>query len=200
MISLNDIRLDELPEQLRALAACAQEQADISLAAAQLGMLHNDARTRPPRVYTGRIFGKRAWRGMQVILPNGRVGRLYRVMRGVAVVTFRDEFDLRPDQHVAVGTEELQPFRFPAAVILGRAKRGVRELPSSKKAQAARTNGAAPSRPGSRPRGRPRSNPATGPQWNERRSSSRALGNSKSRPTYADQCEDVLDAPWLRSP
>jgi hypothetical protein len=162
MVSLNDIRLDDLPEQLRALAACAQEQADISLAAAQLGMLRHEARTRQPRVYTGRVFDRRAWRGMRVILPNGQIGSLYRAVRGAAVVSWRDEFALRPDQHVAVGTEELQPFKIPAAVILGGAKQGIRERPSARKAEVARRNGRAPVRPGSRSRGRPRKHQAAG--------------------------------------
>lgn len=156
MVNLNDIRLDELPEQLRALAVCAQERADLSLAAAQLAMLRHAARTRPPRVYTGRVFGKRAWRGMKVVLPNGRVGALYRATRGAAVVAWRDEFSLRPDQHVALDTTALGRFKLPAAAILGRAKLGVRERPSLRKGRAARVNGSAPPRPGSRPRGRPR--------------------------------------------
>ena len=160
MVNLNDLRIEKLPEHLKALAASGQRQADISLAAGQLVRLRHEAQTRPPRVYTGRVFGRRAWRGMPVILPTGRVGALYKAMRGAAVVTWRDEFALRPDQHVALDVAELQRFKLPAAVVLGRLKAGRQEKPSKVKARACRRNGHQPPRQGSRPRGRPRGNQA----------------------------------------
>jgi hypothetical protein len=158
MVTLNDIRMADLPESLRPLALSAQREVDISFAAAQLARLRHEAKTRPPRVFTGRVFDRRAWRGMRVILPNGQIGSLYRAVRGVAVLQWRDEFALRPDQHVVLSTDELKPFRLAAARVLGGAKRGVKERRSLRKIQAARMNGAAPAR-GSRPRGRPRAAP-----------------------------------------
>lgn len=155
MVTLNDLRFDELPEHLKALAASAQQRADISVAAGQLARLSHEARTRPPRVYTGRVFGKRAWRGMKVLLPNGLIGQLYRAVRQVATVTWRDELSLRPDQQGVLNIAELRKFRHPAARLIGSLKRGVRERPSPRKVRAARTNGSAPPRPGSRRRGRP---------------------------------------------
>jgi len=162
MISLDAIRIDDVPVSLRSLALAGQRKADISLAASQLAMLGHEAKTRQPRVYTGRVFARRAWRGMQVVLPNGRVGALYRALRGLAVVAWREDFALRPDQYVAIDVGDLHRFKFPAAAILGSGKRGVRERPSKRKADAARINGSAPPRPGSRPRGRPRNHYAAG--------------------------------------
>lgn len=160
MVNLNDIRIGEIPEHLKELAGAAQRDADIKFAASQLARLRHEARTRPARTYTGRVFsGRRAWRGMRVLLPNGRVGALYRVLRGVAVVQWRDEFALRHVQHAALGIGELKPFKLAAAMLLGARKRGVKERTSRRKARAARINGAAPPRPGSRARGRPRPTP-----------------------------------------
>lgn len=156
MITLDDLRLEQVPESLRGLALAGQREADLAEAARQLTRLRHEAKERPPRIYTGRVFGRRACRGAKVILPNGHIGTLFRTVRGVAVVTFRDESALRLDQHVAVSTEELQPFRLPAAAILGSAKRGVREIKSARKGRASAINGAAPPGPGSRQRGRPR--------------------------------------------
>jgi len=158
MISLDDIRIGEVPEHLRARAAAAQQEADISLAGTQLAKLRQQGAKRQTRLFTGRVFGRRGWRGMQVILPNGRIGTLFRARRGAALVSWRDEFALRPDQYAALSTADLKPFKHAAAMLLGAAKRGVRERKSLQKARAARINGAAPPRPGSRPRGRPRTN------------------------------------------
>lgn len=157
MITLDDLRLEQVPESLRELALAGQREADLSLAAAQLAERKHQSKTRPPKIFTGRVFdGHRSWRGQRVVLPTGHLGVLYRALRGAAIVNWRDEFALRPDRHVVLGTGELTPFKLPAATILGHAKRGVREAKSARKARAARANGAAPPRLGSRPRGRPR--------------------------------------------
>jgi hypothetical protein len=155
MISLHDMRIADLPDRLRPLLASVQKQADISYAATELSKLSQEAKTRPQRVFTGRVFDHRAWRGMPVVLPNGQIGILHKAVRGAAVVTWRDEFALRPEQHVALDVSELKPFKYPAAVILGASKRGIKERPSTRKARAARNNGRCPVRPGRRPRGRP---------------------------------------------
>src|SRR5208282_3107264 len=133
--------------------------ADISLAGAQLARLRWEGTPRRNRVYTGRVNGRRGWRGMWVILLNGCVGELLFAKRGAAAIRWRDEFSLRPDQYGACNANELKPFKSPAAVMLGSRKSGVKERPSAKKARSARLNGPRPPRPGSRPRGRPRTTP-----------------------------------------
>lgn len=157
MITLDDLRLEQVPESLRELALAGQREADLSLAAAQLAELKHQSKTRPPKIFTGRVFdARRSWRGQRVVLPTGHIGVLHLARRGAAIVKWRDDFALRPERHLVLSTAELKPFKLAAAAILGRAKRGVRERPSLRKGQAARLNGAAPPRPGSRPRGRPR--------------------------------------------
>ncbi len=156
MTSLTDLRIAELPERLRAQAMSAQKEADRSFAASQLAQLRHAANNRPARIFTGRVFnGRRGRRGQRVILPSGRVGVLCRALRGVALVQWRNDFALRPEEHVVVSTAELKPFKLAAAVILGRAKSGVRERRSPTKARSSRRNGSLPPRPGSRRRGRP---------------------------------------------
>jgi hypothetical protein len=160
MVTLNEFRFHQVPEDLKPLAASIQRQADISFAAAELARLPR--RSKVQRIYTGRVFGKRrGWRGMKVLLPNGVVGQLYRSVRQLAAVTWRDELALRPDQLGVLHTRELLPAKHAAAVVLGGAKRGTRECSSEKKVEAARKNGRCPVRLGSRPRGRPKS-PANG--------------------------------------
>lgn len=161
MIALDSIERDRWPESLRPLAEVTTRQIEISSAGEQLARLRPDARTRRrQRIYTGAIDGRRAWRGMKVILSDGHIGELVTVRRGAALVMWRDEFAVKPDKIGACRTGELRRYKLPAAVALGGRKRGVKERPSARKAKAARINGCAPPRPGSRPRGRPRAIPS----------------------------------------
>jgi hypothetical protein len=137
--------------------ASRQRQIEISFAGAQLAKLRRDAKARRrQRIYTGPIDGRRGWRGMIVILTDGHIGELVMARRGAALIMWRDEFAVEPDKIGACRTDELRRYKLPAAVALGRCKRGVTERPSAKKARAARINGHSPPRPGSRPRERPK--------------------------------------------
>jgi len=160
MITLDESRIQQVPEHLRPLAASIQREADIRFAAAELARLPR--RVKAQRVYTGRVFGKRAWRTMNVVLPDGRIGELHRVVRGIAIVSWHDRLSLRPTQYGALEIAELRKLRHPAAILMGGLKLGITERASPKKAEAARRNGRCSVRPGSRPRGRPRNHQAAG--------------------------------------
>jgi hypothetical protein len=133
----------------------ARQEARVSLAGATLRRLSLEAKTRPPRVFTGRIGNRRGWRKMPLVLPNGAVGTLIMALRGFAAVAWHDPFSIQPNRIDYFRTSELVRFKSPAAVLLGSRKKGVIEKPSKKKARAARSNGCCPPRVGSRPRGRP---------------------------------------------
>ena len=102
--------------------------------------------------WSGYIHGKRIRRRSLFALPTGETLPAMFVLRGKVYVyregseRFIDRFDGR----------EVVRIKNPAAVLLGRLKRGKHEEPSERKASAARRNGSCPPRPGSRPRGRPR--------------------------------------------
>ena len=108
MISFNDLRVNEAPKALRHLALAGQREADISAAASQLAKLGQEARNRPPRKFTGRIGSRRAWVGMPVVLPDGRVGHVVVAKRGAAIVHWADDFAIRRDQFGACETRELR--------------------------------------------------------------------------------------------
>ena len=159
MIILNAFTREDWPESLRPLIRAAERRREISVGGAQLAKLRRAARTiRRQRIYTGVVGGRRAWRHMKVILADGRIAELFMAKRGVAVVTWMDEFAVRPNKIGACRTDELRPFKLPSAVLLGSLKRGIIEKPSLRKAKAAQINGngSAPVREGSRPRGRPK--------------------------------------------
>ena len=157
MATFTENMINDLPELARTLVVSAQTKSDLSIAGSMLAKHRHESKTQPQKVYTGRVFGRRARRGMLVVLPCGRlIGRLVLAWRGVAAVVYRDEFAVRPDQVGYFRTDELRPFKNPAAALLGSRKRGVKEKTSSAKQSAARRNGRLPVRPGSRPRGRPR--------------------------------------------
>ncbi len=128
---------------------------EISAAASELAQ-----RTRPRiRKWTGVLRGERLRRRSLVQVPSGEVLPAYIVTRGKVIVL---RFPCEDAKFLARFDEsEVIRIKNPAAVTLGRLKRGVRERPSATKAAAARANGCMPPRPGSRPRGRPRTAPAT---------------------------------------
>src|SRR5260370_40151446 len=108
MIALDGIDRDQWPESLRPFAEEAKRQAEISLAGTQLARLRTGAKTRrQQRVYTGVVDGRRAWRGMKVVLAEGQIGALITAQRGFAIVSWRDEFSVSPVKMGACRIEEL---------------------------------------------------------------------------------------------
>jgi hypothetical protein len=106
------------------------------------------------RRWTGVVFGRRAWVGQPVILPDKSVGWIKQAQAGYVCVrtcAFELEIGAVHDYMEAIA---LKPYRLPEAVLLGRLKRGKRERASAAKAAASRRNGAMPVKPGNRPRGR----------------------------------------------
>lgn len=148
------------------LAAAARElhelrhAQELSRAASVLGRLRmgytrNRGRAKPRR-WTGFLDdGCRAWFGRRVLLPDGTVGSICAVIRGQAVARWDDPHCIEGARLRLFKAADLRPYRLPAAVVLGKSKKGVKETPSERKAQAARINGRMPTRPGRR-RGRPR--------------------------------------------
>jgi hypothetical protein len=108
------------------------------------------------RKWTGFVFGKRAWVGQPVVLPDQSVGWIKQVQAGYACVrtAFTDPVDGAVHQYLEATA--LRRYRLPEAVLLGQLKRGVKEVASAAKAAASRLNGRLPPQPGSRRRGRPR--------------------------------------------
>lgn len=129
-----------------------QDQRKRSKAASVLGSLAK----RQPKKWTGWIGQDHFWRGRRVVLPDGRVGEIYGIVRQQAAVRWHDPYALNPIQAALFDTRDLRVYRLPAAVALGHCKSGVRERPSAVKAETSRLNAYSPPRPGSRPRGRPR--------------------------------------------
>ena len=126
----------------------APSEARISAAASLLAM-----RPRPrKRKWTGVLHGERVRRGTLVRVPSGHVLPADFVRRGKVYVLFPKDSDKIIDRF---DVREVVRIKNPAAVLLGRLKRGVRERQSEAKAATARRNGLCPCRPG-KARGRPR--------------------------------------------
>jgi hypothetical protein len=139
-----------IPDQVK-------QRVEVSFAGAELRRLQSSAQQGRRRVYTGRIGSgaRRGYRGQTVVLPGQRLATLLGALRGWACVSWTDPFAIRSRRVDFVRADEIEPFRNPCAVTLGRLKRGRRERQSEAKARACRRNAHLPSRPGSRPRGRP---------------------------------------------
>lgn len=141
---------------------CKVEHAiELSRAASVLGRLRRgyrrNRRRSKPRRWVGYLGdGSRAWFGQRVFLPNGTLGFVCAVLRGEVVARWDDPHSIEAVQFGLFQADEVRPYRLPAAVMMGQAKRGTKERSSERKAQAARRNGRMPTRPGRR-RGRPRS-------------------------------------------
>jgi hypothetical protein len=157
MFEPNEILSFDCPVSVRPFLEAAQKRADIGIAGCQLAKIRRESKNRPPRVFTGRVGRKRGWRGMSVILPNGKLGNLIMALGGIAVVRWHDSFILQPNRIGYFRVRDLQRFKIPAAALLGALKKGVKEKHSIRKKKSSRINGCTPPRPGSRPRGRPRS-------------------------------------------
>lgn len=112
----------------------------------------------PPaaRVWTGRLAGRRAWRGQPVVLPDNTIAYVFAIQRGLAAVWRPAPFTVAGREELVLPVEQIAPYKLPSAVRLGQCKAGRREAPSTRKAEACRRNGARPVQPGHRPRGRPR--------------------------------------------
>jgi len=124
----------------------------ISAAARHLASLPRKRRKR----WTGWLHGRHTHWGQLVELPDGRLAPLTWANRGRVLVLNPDsEPDNESFPWVALWERDVKLHRNPAAVALGKLKRGVAERPSEIKAASARKNGSMPCRPGKR-RGRPR--------------------------------------------
>jgi hypothetical protein len=109
-------------------------------------------RPRPrKRKWTGVLRGERLRRRTPVEVPNGDVLAAFAIRRGKVFVFAPEGSGRFFDRYDA---SEVRRIKNPAAVVMGRQKRGVREQPSSLKAASARRNGCSPCREG-RKRGRP---------------------------------------------
>ena len=111
----------------------------------------------PPKKWTGYLHGQRCWVGRRVMMPDGMRGALLSARRGRATVFADSRRYLAESRVRELHERNLVLLKLPHAVMLGSLKRGKRERPSERKAEACRRNGLCPVRPGSRPRGRPRS-------------------------------------------
>jgi hypothetical protein len=137
----------ELSRMFKAL----QDRRQRSKAASVLGSLAK----RQPKKWTGWIGQEHFWRGRRVVLPGGQVAEVYGVVRQQVISKWHDPYSVDPLKIAVFGAGDVTVFKLPAAVALGRCKRGTRERPSTAKAATSRLNGHEPPRRGSRPRGRP---------------------------------------------
>ena len=112
--------------------------------------------------WTGFLGGQRSWRGRLVRTPVGDVLPLVMSNRGRVLLSHPD-FETLPITELRNRTiwkaDQVGLAKHPAAVALGRSKRGTKERPSALKQATARANGLRPCRPGRR-RGRPRNRPS----------------------------------------
>lgn len=144
-------------KDFEAYEARLKDEADTKLAAAILAdhRWRDKPTPRRDRIWTGVFAGRRAYRGQQVILPDGSLGFIFGIQRGMAAVWRPAPFALTGKEHFVLRVDQLTPYRLPSAVSLGRQKAGCKELPSEHKRASCRANGCMPCRPGRR-RGRPR--------------------------------------------
>lgn len=124
---------------------------EVSATARELAKL---PRKKNPRRWTGWLQGVHLWRGVQVVLPGGRVGIVYGILRGKVVVLKDPEVDEFPPFEVFKAAE-VQRYKNPNAVALGKLKKGAKEHKSIWKLLVSRSNGRRSCAPGKR-RGRPR--------------------------------------------
>lgn len=129
-----------------------QDRRQRSTAATVLGSLPKKQRKK----WSGWIGQDHFWRGRRVVLPDGHVAEVYGVVRQQVIARWHDPHSVDPVKVAVFNAGDVQAFKVPAAVALGRYKRGVRERRSALKAETSPINGCAPPKAGSRPRGRPR--------------------------------------------
>lgn len=92
----------------------------------------------------------RVWRDRPIVLADGTVAYAYGALRGRVVYFLDQPRQMEPGRWGVVRAGEVKPLKNPAAVALGRLKRGVKERPSVLKSVAARRNGQMAYRPGCR--------------------------------------------------
>jgi hypothetical protein len=132
------------------------EIATSHISASEAGRSLAGLRSQQPRKWIGWLHGEHCWRGRLVVLPGGEIAPLMWCRRGKLLLMIEDDLQFQSwVVWAAWREEEVQLFKHPAAVALGKMKRHVRERPSARKAQSARRNGRQPPRPGCK-RGRPR--------------------------------------------
>jgi hypothetical protein len=108
-----------------------------SMAAATLGGLPKSPRRR----WTGWGGQVHYWRGRKVILPTGQVAEVIAMVRGKALLEWRDPYWLENVRREVLPVDRLSVYKNPAAVWMGKLKIGCRERPSELKAYTARQNG-----------------------------------------------------------
>lgn len=145
------------PEDIRRLEAKAQHAIEATEAGSAMAMRRWHDPPLPPaaRVWTGRLAGRRAWRGQPVVLPDGSLGFVFCIQRGLAAVWRPAPFTVAGREELLLPVEQVSVYRSPAARVLGMLKRGCKEKFSQCKQVTCRANGAKPCHPGRR-RGRPR--------------------------------------------
>ena len=157
LVAPNTPPVHQLATAIQTKSAVTQEQ--ISEAARSVAKLPRNQSRR----WTGWIDGQRCWRGRLVLTPAGDVLPLLMANRGRVLLQEISDQDL-PVIEIWLRTvwrsEEVKIAKHPAAVLLGKRKRGIVERPSEAKQRAARQNGVRPCRPG-RHRGRPARNQST---------------------------------------
>ena len=100
-------------------------------------------RAGQPRRRTGKVHGRWMFRDQPIRLGNGLLVYIYAALRGRVAWNAApgDEREIGPGKCGVAKIDEVGLAKLPAAVSLGRLKRGVRERPSELKAAAARRNG-----------------------------------------------------------
>lgn len=108
------------------------------------------------RAWTGWLGDHHLRKGDLVTVPSGEVRMVYGAYRN-RIILWKSAVPLNGGLPAEVfPAEVIQRLKNPAAVRLGKAKRGVKEVTSQVKRETSRRNGKMPPGPGSRPRGRPR--------------------------------------------
>ena len=143
-------------DELERLKAQGKQRTAVALAACSLACRRHGYRERQRvrRIYTGRLEGRRAFRGEAVILPDNSLAFVQGVRRGVAAIWKHAPLTVGEREYTVVNTDGLRRYKLPSAVLLGAQKSGKRERKSQRKLKACRRNGSCPCRRGRR--GRPR--------------------------------------------
>lgn len=147
---------EQTKELLETKSAVAVSPEGITGAARALARL---PRQKPARRWTGWLHGVHMWRYAPVVLPDGSVCPVYGILCGGVLVLKESKVDEFLPFEVFPAAQ-VQRYKNPDAVALGKSKPGVRERRSIKKLFACWRNVRQPVRPGSRPRGRPRASPS----------------------------------------
>ena len=142
------------PDAGPTLTRTKEQEERICVAARGLARLPRKAKRR----WSGYANGVRVWHNRKIILPWGKIAYCYGCLRGklnwTSCPTSKDPAATQEMEWDVIDAHRVRMAKDENAVLLGRAKLGVRERKSGPKALAARRNGVKPCRPGRR-RGRP---------------------------------------------